>query len=225
MSELTPTYMREDRWLRLGIPIDSTKLNGMLDDVATAINSMVGGGVSHVFEPGWGIQYDRNEKASGKWSHPIRADVAVDLLSINIESTTGITFSDTEFNIVSLDPDSYAFGSKFLHLGLTFTFATSAPAVRHPAHASASNDLEIVFREAADFADMTLADGTVRNAESRGHHVLAVNNVVDYPTAAGDAYRGCVVRNINQSFAIRIGTGLTIGAGSRVSVRIAGMDY
>ena len=220
LSQYVPSFHGTDRWLRRGIPIDSTKLGDELDDIATAVNSAnidntIDKTDDLTFYPSFGVKYSREERATGKFGHAIWSQVDEDLISIDIGATTGIAQSDTAFNIIGLDTGSTGFGSKWLHLGLNFYFATSSPAARHPAHATYTSDLGFVIREASNFSTVNL-----------GNHPLGIAADTDFPTAdTGVHYRSVVIRNIDQSFAIRIGTGLTIGAGSRLLVRMSGLHY
>jgi len=241
MSEYTPAYDLTDRWLENGKVIDGTKLTTELDNMATAINSTDHSGSDGEREsdysiiPGRRIRYPISRTASSKWcvysgnstrdsenthmSIDLSGSYAVDATNdsaftiIPLTAGANFNYSSTEDRNVATYPE---YGSRFLDLELTFYIDTTAAVVHHPQRSGYSDANAVIIRDASNFS----------GAED-GHHPLPPADDVDLAiiAAATTVKRTVRIRNTNQSFALRVGSNVTFGSGSRLGVRIIGYDY
>lgn len=231
MSRYLPTFDGSDRWLENGIVLDSTKFNAELQLLKTAVDAneaLLDGSSDFNFEIGFGIRYDISERSYNKlWSVDLCVDDDVAILygssvtapAAGINAIAMVT-SDSQFQTFTWGKNSYAFGKKMILiqvLATGFDSAIAADRCLHPVVGTAAQ--ELVIREGCP---------TSPTDPSAGHHPFAGGLTA---ADAGDGTNSYVVpgtggtnpitsratvrmRNLNNSFSVRVGTGLAGTSGT-----------
>lgn len=243
MSKHIPSYRDSDRWLENGIPLSGTKLNTELDNLAMAVNSLADSTANWTFEAGFGVRFHPTDKASGKWHIPVSETSYLggapgytgtftkgnDATTIRLGGTssnpdfypeTHVLFpSDTDFTVFPLHPNSRGFGARWLHLGVSIFCVNDGinggGTIHHPFRSGYSDANAFIIRDSADRNPQT------EDVVNDGEHLFAIHPLVDllYDAASGPyvLYSTVRIRNVNNSFAIRQGTGVSFGPATNES--------